>query len=477
MFYNVYCKQDDICIKQKYSKTNIKRNGELNKNMSKRIEKCVICGTEIEVTNSRYKKSKTKKFTCSTKCMGLNSKAKNNCKCDNCGILFHKKNSHIHETNFCSMKCLGEYKSKNSLGKNNPNSKYDYDENFFKNIDTEFKAWFVGWIASDGCIGKNNVSVCINSRDIDVLKIIKNNFCKQIPIKNKNKEMVSYTICSKEIMDDLLKVLNLKNFGKKSSSLTSVNIPDNLIFHFIRGYLEGDGCINNLRTPACQIASNSLSILNFINEKSGNIGKITNSHDNQYKLEYCGVNALDFLGKLYNSSNYKMRRKYEFYERLCTWERKIDGPKNSTMNSKIYFCKSKKDAVLPFKERVSDSGYDLTLLSLEKKMGEVELYDTGIKVTPPFGYYFDLVPRSSIIKSGYILANNIGIIDRSYLGAIKVPLIKIDKNKPDLELPNRLVQIIPRKAIHCNIVEVKSLENTSRGDGGFGSTNKENDNE
>lgn len=444
--------------------------------MSKKIEKCVVCGKNIEITNSRYKKSKTKEFTCSTKCMGINSKAEYNCKCDNCGTLFHKKNSHIHETNFCSMKCLGEYKSKNNLGKNNPNRKYNYDESFFKNIDTEFKAWMVGWIASDGCIGNNSICICIHTRDIDVLETIKNNFCKEIPIK-KNKEMVSYTICSKEIMNDLLSILNLKSFGKKSDKMTSVNIPDHFIFHFIRGYLEGDGHINSLRTPACQIASNSLNILNFINEKSGGFGKITNSQDNQYKLEYSGVNALDFMGKLYNDSNYKMRRKYEFYERLCTWERKIDGPKNSTIHDNIYFFKTKKDAILPFKERVSDSGYDLTLLSLEKKVGEVELYDTGIKVTPPFGYYFDLVPRSSIIKSGYILANNIGIIDRSYLGAIKVPLIKIDKSKPDLKLPNRLVQIIPRKAIHFNIIEVDSLENTSRGDGGFGSTNKDNKND
>ena len=105
-------------------------------------------------------------------------------------------------------------------------------------------------------------------------------------------------------------------------------------------------------------------------------------------------------------------------------------------------------------ENVSDSGYDLTIIKKIKTDGMVEFYDTGIKVTPPYGYYFDVVPRSSITKTGYILANNVGIIDRSYVGNILVPLIKVDSSKPDLELPMRIVQLIPRKIEHFELEEV-----------------------
>ena len=137
---------------------------------------------------------------------------------------------------------------------------------------------------------------------------------------------------------------------------------------------------------------------------------------------------------------------------------------------KAQFIKTDPLAKEPTKSHITDSGYDLTLLRVHKQIGKVFLYDTGIKVQPPQGYYFDLVPRSSIIKSGYMLANSVGIIDSDYRGNIYVPLIKIDETMPDLTLPNRLVQLIPRKVIHFEMEQVEIFEETERGDGGFGST-------
>lgn len=138
----------------------------------------------------------------------------------------------------------------------------------------------------------------------------------------------------------------------------------------------------------------------------------------------------------------------------------------------IKCLKTRDDAVLPNKSNVNDSGFDLTLLKKYKDIGKVTLYHTGIKVRPPYGFYFDLVPRSSIIKSGYILANSVGIIDQEYRGEIFVPLIKIDPDAADLELPCRLVQLIPRKFYNMNVEEVSTLDITVRNEGGFGSTGK-----
>ena len=137
---------------------------------------------------------------------------------------------------------------------------------------------------------------------------------------------------------------------------------------------------------------------------------------------------------------------------------------------KAQFIKSSPDAVTPTKGHRSDSGYDLTLLKVHKKIGNVTLYDTGIQVCPPCGYYFDLVPRSSVIKSGYMLANSVGVIDADYRGNIYVPLIKLDESMPDLELPKRLMQLIPRKVSQFEMEQVETFEETARGDGGFGST-------
>ena len=101
------------------------------------------------------------------------------------------------------------------------------------------------------------------------------------------------------------------------------------------------------------------------------------------------------------------------------------------------------------------------------------MYDTNISVRPPNGYYFEIVPRSSLSKTGYILTNSIGIIDPTYRGTLKVVITKICPEAHEFELPNKRFQLIPRKYDLNNkliIKEVDILDETERGDGGFGST-------
>jgi dUTP pyrophosphatase len=100
------------------------------------------------------------------------------------------------------------------------------------------------------------------------------------------------------------------------------------------------------------------------------------------------------------------------------------------------------------------------------------LYNTGIKLDIPIGYYVELVPRSSISKSGYMLANSIGIIDCSYKGELLVALTKISANAAEIEYPFRCCQLIMKKQIFPYIVEVTDLEESKRAEGGFGSSDK-----
>ena len=72
-------------------------------------------------------------------------------------------------------------------------------------------------------------------------------------------------------------------------------------------------------------------------------------------------------------------------------------------------------AIPPYKTRDSDSGFDLTLVEKKYMKGNLTMFGTGLSIQPQPGYYFDMVPRS-IIKKGYILANNVGIIDQGYTG-------------------------------------------------------------
>lgn len=183
------------------------------------------------------------------------------------------------------------------------------------------------------------------------------------------------------------------------------------------------------------------------------------------------VVALDALGRAYSAAEPPYRPSHARLYR--EWSTAIWGvTQGAKTHGRVLVQRVNKDAQLPKKERVSDSGYDLTLLYEHKRMGVVTLYGTGIIVEPPDGWYFDVVPRSSIIKRGYILANSVGIIDRSYRGEIFVPLIKLDPDAPDLELPARVAQLIPRPIVHFEISERATLSLTERGAGGFGSTGR-----
>jgi deoxyuridine 5'-triphosphate nucleotidohydrolase len=132
-------------------------------------------------------------------------------------------------------------------------------------------------------------------------------------------------------------------------------------------------------------------------------------------------------------------------------------------------------AIVPAKARGSDVGYDLTIIKLHKylRMPNVIMYDTGIQARVPWGHYLEIVPRSSLSKTGWMLANSTGIIDPSYTGNLLVVVARIDPEAPLLELPFRGFQLVVRRQHHMEVVEVSAEEDktvTARAEGGFGST-------
>lgn len=210
---------------------------------------------------------------------------------------------------------------------------------------------------------------------------------------------------------------------------------------------------------------------------------VTPSQVDGIALEWVGPAALDVLGFLYDGraserENSKTKSpvgpwpaRKKHLKRYWAWCRKVDHfAATEFLAPNVYVQRVRPDAILPSKGRVSDSGYDLTVVHQVKSFGPTVLYGTGISIEPPQGWYFDVVARSSIIKLGYMISNSIGVIDRAYRGEIMVPLIKLDPSAPDLALPARIAQLIPRPIVHFPFVEATGLGTTHRGAGGFGST-------
>ena len=127
-------------------------------------------------------------------------------------------------------------------------------------------------------------------------------------------------------------------------------------------------------------------------------------------------------------------------------------------------------AVAPYRAKESDSGFDLTLVRHLKDENEVSFFTTGVILVPPPRVWYLLVPRSSMAKVGYAMANSVGIIDSSYRGEVIIALRKVRPDAPPVELPVRWVQVIPQQYIRSNMVETSSITKTARGNtGGLGS--------
>lgn len=109
----------------------------------------------------------------------------------------------------------------------------------------------------------------------------------------------------------------------------------------------------------------------------------------------------------------------------------------------------------------------------------VHLLDLGarvrlVKVTAnsEVDVHYWLLPRSSIYRSGVMMANSVGIIDSSYRGTLKAPVTNINENTyPNVRRGTRLFQIVAPDMGHIKEIKIVStLPETDRGSGGFGST-------
>ena len=138
---------------------------------------------------------------------------------------------------------------------------------------------------------------------------------------------------------------------------------------------------------------------------------------------------------------------------------------------KIKVVKNDINAVIPSRANISDIGLDLVAISIYKILDNgVILYNTGISVTAPEGFYLEILPRSSLSKTGWMLANSVGVIDPSYTGNLLIALAKGSNNPEQISLPFCKCQLVLRRALYAEVEEVSSLSETERGTGGFGST-------
>lgn len=199
--------------------------------------------------------------------------------------------------------------------------KYSYNKDFFK-YDNELSYYWAGFIAADGCILKNKYSnilkIALSIKDIDHLEKFKNDIESNHPIKTYDSYCQIY-ITSNDFENDLKRFNIVKN--KTHIYTFPINLNQNLIHHFMRGYFDGDGSwyyhkVINKTNQLCFSLRGTLDFLkiykNYLNEN--NIDTKSNC------LLSSGIGQLSISGNkitekiinyLYKDANIYLDRKYK----------------------------------------------------------------------------------------------------------------------------------------------------------------------
>lgn len=130
-------------------------------------------------------------------------------------------------------------------------------------------------------------------------------------------------------------------------------------------------------------------------------------------------------------------------------------------------------AQVPAYAHPGDAGADLVSTeALRLEPGQRALVGTGVRIALPDGYVAFVVPRSGLAaRHGITIVNSPGTVDAGYRGEIKVSLLNTDASQAyDVAVGDRIAQVIIMPVPRVRFVAVDELPDSSRGEGGFGST-------
>jgi dUTP pyrophosphatase len=120
------------------------------------------------------------------------------------------------------------------------------------------------------------------------------------------------------------------------------------------------------------------------------------------------------------------------------------------------------------------AGFDLPAAvpgPLTLRPGEIRVVPCGFAMALPQGYEAQVRPRSGLAsRNGITLVNTPGTIDADYRGEVQVPLINLGPADFVVERGMRVAQMVVLPVPPVSLIEVESLDPTSRGGGGFGHT-------
>ena len=211
--------------------------------------------------------------------------------------------------------------------------KYFFDFDFFEKIDTELKAYWLGFLYADGCIlpvnkyGEQDFQLTLGIQDEEILQKYKEDLKSTYPIRydtsrhDKNPNHQIQVICkyrSQKTVNDLKKLGCVEQKSLILNFPTEQQVPKELVRHFIRGYFDGDGSVTHYKN-AYHI--NFVGTENFIKELATHFQGGTVFPDkrktNSWYFSLGGnqqvLNAYEYM---YKDATRYMQRKYDKFQPL-----------------------------------------------------------------------------------------------------------------------------------------------------------------
>lgn len=221
------------------------------------------------------------------------------------------------------------YLIKNGIQLNVNNQLYTHNTSVFKKIDTEEKAYWLGFLGADGANCKNILELTLKESDKAHVEQFRNFISPTAPVTYRpTQKAYRVAVCSKEICDDLSR-LGIT----PSKSLTyefCEDVPEHLLHHYLRGYFDGDGSVHIRKDnqAVCEIIGTESFLNQMLSKLDLHINK-KGRHGKAFYVRYSGnQKALVFLDKIYKDATIYLPRKFERYQKIvqhCRPQGKLGG--------------------------------------------------------------------------------------------------------------------------------------------------------
>lgn len=241
----------------------------------------------------------------------------------------------ISKEYMCCDETIRHYLKNNNVVLRKPSSyrKYTLNEDYFKIINDEYKAWLIGFLIADGSIYIHNdgyyIGFELSIKDEEILHKIRNMLSASYPITtNKTKTAVCLRVSSKIMYNDLLNLNICQNKTKYGVGDITSYIDKSLWRHCLRGIIDGDGWIsasirNCKSSPIIGVLGYSETLFPLITEMCTQLDikvpksvRVKSNYD-IYQYQIGGMNQCKLIFKyLYNNANIYLQRKYKKLEGL-----------------------------------------------------------------------------------------------------------------------------------------------------------------